>query len=787
MISNIIKLTFRIIGRNKIYSGINLLGLIIGLSCSLLIFMWVWNEIKFDKFHEKLDHIYIMQQTMNLGDSEYTTDRCGALCAPALAENFPDITMAVRTGQPGEMLLAWNPELVREKDLSTEEKKFIEEQVLAVDSLFLELFTFKLLQGNPETVLDEPYSIVLSKEMAEKYFGQVDPMDQVIRINEEYEFKVTGIVEDVPDNSSIQFEFLIPFSFLKELGFFMDQYEGNPFGNSLYIENPDNYKMISSQLPEFFTGRYDSDVESVQKLLPFSRQHLFGETRTFWAVLLFSILSFLILIIACINFMNLSTARYIGRTIEVGIRKVSGATRWQLIKQFMGETLILVFIALNIALLLIDLYLSEFNRIFESNLKMNLADPWLIACLLGIMFVTGVIAGSYPALFLSSFKPVQVLRKQFLSGKKGGGLRRILVIVQFTFSIIFIIVTVFIFLQFGHMRSANLGFSRENIIYFPLRGDLCDTYYEAKNELLSHPGILYVSTASHIPTFVDRGELEWGTEPEQPNELARIIEAGYDFDKTFDIKLVEGRYYSEDYATDSTSAMIVNESVVHALGYESAIGQDFYLFDDKYIIIGVVEDFVSFPVKLGGDKLFIQFGNTEQFMFIKTAGDKAEILNYIEQVHEKFNPHYPFVYFNIEDYQDPVSENIQPTGMIILYFSIFGIFISCLGLFGLSIFSAEQRIKEVGIRKAMGSSSQKIMFHISKDFLKLIIISFLIGIPLARLLVGLVLRQMSDRVTISAWVFILAATMILVVSVLTISYQAIRSANRNPADSLRYE
>jgi ABC-type antimicrobial peptide transport system permease subunit len=729
---------------------------------------------------------------MNMGTGNFTTERCGDMCVPALEEKFPDVERGIRTGSPGELLLAWTPVQPGQDsaDAAEAEKKFMENTVLAVDSDFFKLFNFPLVRGNPETVLVEPWSLVMTEKMARKYFNSDDPVGQVIRINQSWLFTVTGVAADIPENTDLRFEFLVPFDFLQYFGYDMGNYGGNPFNNYLYLRYPEYAEQLKDQLYETFKPHLTHDVEITYNLLPFSRYHLFGEGKTIYPVIVFSVLSFLILLIACINFMNLSTARYISRTIEVGIRKVAGATRWQLIRQFMGEALVLVFIAINLAILALDLIIPGFNRSFDAHIRLDLADPMLIINLAGILIVTSIIAGSYPALFLSSFRPAQVLKKEFLSGKKGLGLRKALVITQFSFSFLFLVTTTFTFKQYNHLRTGDIGISRENIVYFPVRGELADHYNAIKADLLKNPDIRYVTTASKVPLYIDRGEFEWGKEPEVTNDLARVIEVGYDFDKVFDLHLTDGRFYSPDHSMDSVNAMIVNENLAKALGYETPVDSDFYLFNNKYTIIGVVRDFNSFPVKLGGDKLMLQYSCDPQdkLIFISIApGNRQGIIKYIEQVHDRFNPAYPFIYFMLDDYQDPIIAFMKPTARTILHFTFFGIFISCLGLFGLAVFTSEQRTKEIGIRKAMGSSGTKIMLLFSIDFLRLVVISLIIGIPVSYLMVRIMLRQFIMQVSIDPVIFTGAALLVLVISLITVSYQSVRSANMNPANTLRYE
>ena len=790
MFQNILKTTIRVLLRNKIYSAINLLGLSIGITCSLLILIWVWKEVTYDRFHENLKNIFIVQQTMDLGTGEYTTDRSGGAFAQALKEGFPEVTNAIRVSTTGELLLSYYPHMIDSSDYQNnrDEKKFIENQVIATDSSFFQIFSFRLLEGDPNSILKEPYSIVITKEMAEKYFGEDEPMDQIIRINEKYEFKVTGVVDEYPENSSILFDFLVPFSFLAELGRDINSYTGNPYFTFLLLNNAEDYKDLSDQLPEFFSDRFESDIKAVQKLMPFAKMHFFGEGRGFYAVLIFSILAFLILIIACINFMNLSTARFLTRTKEVGIRKMVGASRPQLIRQFIGETIFMAFLSINIAILAADIILPSFNKMLEAELTLNLTNPYFLILLILLLVITGLIAGSYPAFFLSSFKPVEVLRKTMITGSKGGKLRKVLVVVQFTFTIGFIVATIVTFLQFKYLQTSNIGVNRDNIIYLPVRGDLENNYFQFRQDLLSNPDIISVTTGSHVPVYVDIGEVTWGLKSEDINDLARILLVSYDFQNTFDIELTEGRFYSSDYPTDSVDKIIVNEALIRTLELEEPVGKTFYFVGRQYTIIGVVEDFISFPIKLGGENLILPYDEVGNFIFIKTTNtNRTMTLKYIEEAHDKFNPYYPFIYFHMNDYLDPISEAMNIAGKLILYFTIFGIFISCLGLFGLSTFMIEQKAKEIGIRKAMGASIRRILIIINTEFLKLVLIAFIISIPFSVLLTRLMLKGFSSRVEVGPKLYIITGLFVFILSFITILYQTLYAATRNPSENLRYE
>ena len=778
----------RLILRQKLYSFINLMGLALGLSCSTVILIITISEVRFNNFHEKADNIYLVQQTMDTGDRDYTTDRSGGAYGPTLKDGFAAIEEFVRLGTPGELLLSIpGPDQKLSKD-GESEKKFLETTGLAADPSLFKVFSFPLLSGDPGKVLNQPYTIVLTKEYASKYFDTVDPIGKIIRINNQYDFTVTGLIENVPHNSSHQFDFILPFEFLEELGYPSDWFTGNPYYTYLFLNDNAPIEEISSQLPDFFKSFFDADTELNQFLTPLKQVYLYGESKAMAGIIISSLLAVLILLIACINFMNLSTARYLYRTKEVGIRKLAGATRWHLIKQFYGETLLMIFIALNISMLMSDLILDWINRRLSSDITLNLSDPLLIVELIAILLFSALVAGSYPALFLSKFRPLEVLRNLFATGKKGSKIRQALVVTQFTFSVILIISTWYVFKQYDHVTNADLGIQREDIIFLSTKGELEENYNLFKENLLTNPNITEVTSASKIPVFIDQGEFEWGEESEANNTLARVCWVSYDYLELFNIPIAEGRFYSESLETDREESIVINQSLVKMLGWDSAVGRTFYLYDDRYTVIGVIEDFSSFPLTLGGEGLILPFQEASEYIFIKTLpGKTSEVIQFIEKTHDKFNGAYPFIYEIFEDYLDPIYQNMTTVTPTILGFTILGIFISCLGLFGLSIYTAERRTKEIGIRKAMGSSAMSIVKMLAYENIRLILIAIIISFPLSYLLLSMIMKNLSYKTEMDAGIFLGTGGVVMAVVIITIGFQTYRSAVRNPAESLRYE
>lgn len=780
---------FRIILRQKLYTFIILLGLALGLSCSTIILIMVTHEVRYDNFHDKRDNIYLVKQTFSTGDSEYTTDRSGGAYGPALKDGFSEVREFVRIGTPGELLVSYaGSESNDSRKSETIEKKFLETTGLAADPEIFKVFAYPMLRGNPETALSQPYSMVITEDFANKYFNNADPLGKTIRINDQFDFTVTGLIKNVPKNTSHPFDFLLPFTFLKDLGHRIDWFEGNPYYTYLLMKDNAPVEEISDQLPGFFRGLFDPDTDFRQFLTPLKKVHLYGESKAIAGIILTSLLAVLILLIACINFMNLSTARYLKRTKEVGIRKLVGASRWSLIIQFYGETLFLTFIALNISLVISDLILDWINARVSIDFSLNFADPLLIIELAAILIFSALVAGSYPALFLSRLKPMDVIRNLLTTGKRGARIRQILVVTQFTFTILLILSTWMVYKQYAYIQHADLGIQREGIILISARGELKEKYTLFKEQVLANPDILQVTTASKVPFYIDQGEFEWGEEPGVKNDIARVSWVGYDYADLFGLEMTEGRFYSEKYETDKNEAIIINQSLAKKMGWDSPVGKTFYLYNDKYTIIGVIEDFPSFPFTIGGKKLILPLGKSGNYIFIKSRPGKIkDMIHFVEDVHEDLNPAYPFIYEEFNDYLDPIYKELRTISPTLLGFTLLGIFISCLGLFGLSNFTTEQRTKEIGIRKAIGSSVLLIMRGLAYENVKLILVAFAIALPSGYLLMRVFLKNCTYKTALTPQMFIGTAVLVLFIVILTIGFQTYKAASRNPAESLRYE
>jgi len=784
-----LKIALRNILKNRGFSVINLVGLSIGMACSLLILLmahFVWIT---DRFHDNFENIFLLQQKLLLSSGDVPVDRVGGSMGPAIAETYPQVQYYTRYGQPGEMLLSYKPD--NSYSVYTETRSFIEEDGIAADSLFFNVFSFAFKQGDPASTLQNDNYLILTETLADKLFPNKDGFGKTVYINEGMPLTVTGILYDLPYNSSVQFSYIAPFRVMELIGFPIEGFGGTNFFTYFVLDNPGSAEIINADINDFLDTKMPEDLNlKTDRYLTHVRYaFLFGEQMNFIGILVFGILGFGILLIACLNYINLSTAKSMDRTREVGIRKTGGASRWQLTRQFLGESLILTIIAVHFAVLLVELGLPKINSISESPMHINYADPVFYILILSIVIIVGLLAGSYPALHLSSLNPSLILKDYSSTGKKGNRLRKVLVVSQFSITIFFILCTFFLYKQLDHIYTADPGFNKENVIYFPTRGAMWDKYEEIRTELLQETHIDLVSSASSLPTNADRGEINWGKEKGVQNTLARIIHVDHDFTKTFEMNLVNGRFFSREHPSDIKNGIVVNEEIVRILEYEGdPIGQRFQLWETEYNIIGVVEDFAFFPIDIGGKGLIMRYSETNDFIFLKVNdGFNTANLSRIQAILKKHNPEYPFEYYYMSKYESPIFEDIKNQVGILYYFCGFGVFISCLGLFGLALFTVEKKTKEIGIRKVFGASVYRIVTMLSKEFIALVIAANIIAIPLAYLALKGILKFFLMKISLDVSIFILIGIGMVLIAFLTVLWQSLSTARKNPVTSLRYE
>lgn len=782
-----LKIAFRNLIRQKRISLINIFGLAIGICCTILLFQMVYMSFNMDKFHKNYDNLFLLQQKINLSSGTYTSDRVGGAIGPTMAETYPQVQSYSRLGHLGEMLLAYYPE---GKDNPSLPISFVENGGAAVDSTFFDVFSFEFLSGGPAKGINQTNFIYLTETLASKFFINADPIGKTIYFQEGLALTVAGVLKDIPNSSSIQFGYLVPFEVEKMIGMPIDGFGGTNFLTYFVLNDPASAKVINAEINTFLDSKSDDKILEVDRFLSHIHQsYLYGESKNAWVIIIFGIIGISILLVAVINYVNLSTAKSIDRAREVGIRKTGGASRWQLIRQFLAESILTTLLAMNFAILMVELILPYFNNKFETQLHIpyDTLSFWIYVS--SLVLIVGFLAGFYPAFMLSSYKPTLVL-KNFTGGKsRGATLRKILVISQFSITLFFIVCTIFLFKQISYVDTADLGIDKENVIYIPTRGKLWDKFDELKNDILNESSVNYVTTASELPNNVNHGEIEWGKEKGSQNTIARIMWCGDDAFETFGLELTQGRYYSNTVKSDLEEGIIVNEEALKLLDYQGdPIGQRFYLWGNERTIIGVVKDFTFFPIDIGGKAIVLLYQNINQFIFIKTTdGFNATSLVRLEKIIKKYNPDYPFEYYALSEFKNPSFKSSGPLIAILLYISLFGIFISCLGMFGLALFTVEKRTKEIGIRKVFGASIAGITLLLSQGFIKLVLIANLIALPLAFLALRGILGFFVVKVNLSLYVFIGTGLLTLLLALLTVFGQSIHVARKNPVNSLRYE
>ncbi len=785
MIKNFIKIALRNIKKHKGYSFINITGLAIGMACCLLITIWVLDELSYDRFHQNAENLYRVEENQDYSGREYHVNVTPYPLAPALKDEIPEIEEATRYVWAGGKLL-------RYKDMA-----FFENNIRSVDPSFLKMFAFPLSHGTMETALDSPYSLVISQEMKKKYFGADDPLGQTITVNNQYEFTVTGVLETLPHNSILQFDFLIPYEFLTVTKATNPSFGANSILTFVRIQDNATEFQVNDKIREFIKAR-NPQSSTTLLLMPFTRIHLhayFGWDRDPGAiqyVYIFSIIAMFVLLIACINFMNLSTARSANRAKEVGLRKVVGAQKHHLIRQFYGESVVYAFIALVFAIILVSILLPVFSRLAGKELTWSVAGigPMLLG-LIVLTILSGVLAGSYPALFLSTFQPVKVLRGGLKSGAASSTFRRILVVVQFSLSILLIIGTTIVYKQLSYMKQKSLGWDKEQLLYVILRGNIGESYEALKTELTKDSRILGVSASSHIPTNIgsNSGGADWDGRDPELNVLISTSSVDFDYIETLKIEMAEGRSFSKEFPADLTTSFIVNEEVAKIMDKESVVGERFSFQGRDGTIVGVMKNFHFQSVRSTIEPLAIAISPENfQVLLIRFApGNLAASTKYLEDTWKRIVPNYPLEFTFLDERVDQMYRTEERIGALLKYFAILAVLIACLGLFGLASFTAEQRTKEIGIRKILGASAPNITLMLCKEFFILVFLSNVVAIPAAYFLMQNWLRGYAYRTTLNGIVFLAAMAVALTIALITVSFQAIRAALANPADSLRYE
>lgn len=791
-----LKVTLRKLRQHKAYSAINIVGLATGIVCCLFILMYVLFELSFDNFHKDVDRIFIVGQDRRSEAGRELTVGNFPLLAPTLKDRYPQVESA------GRINLGWITQ-VKYKD-----KVFKEEGLWDADPGIFEVLSISFIQGNPQTALDRPNTAVMTKSFAQKYFGDLDPLGEIVTIGER-EYEVTGVVQDPPPNTDFVYKIIKSWRTI-ELGEEDHWLSWDPgiAGTGCFIKlgegvDATGFEEQIQKIPREFCGEeldkrgfeYKFFLLSIKKFhrVSISGDQIKPSSRIIY-VYIFSAVGLLILLIACMNYMNLATARSANRATEVGMRKVVGAYRRQIIRQFLGESLLIVLIALVIALASVQILLPQFNNLALTQFtSQSLFHPGIILGVVLLLIFVALGAGSYPAFVLSAFKPISVLRGTLRSGAKGAVMRKVLVVGQFSISIALVISTLVIFRQIMYMKNRPLGFDKEQKLVITLRGweMITDKYETVKNEFLQHPSVLKATASSGVPgSMINRTYVYPYGEQETKGQAFRSLRCDHDFTDVYGLKLAAGRPFNKEIQSDTYEAFIINESGVKAFGWDSpeeALGKE--LWDRRYAVIGVVKDYHWWGLQREIEPMIMRVV-PDLFRSITLTVQPSNMkstLAFLEKKYAELFPGDHFEYFFVDTNFDIQYRSEERLSRIFQIFTILGIFIACLGLFGLASFIAEQRTKEIGIRRVMGATASQVVVLLSKEFTKWVLVANLIAWPLAYFAARKWLQNFAYRMTLGVELFIFAATLALIIALCTVGYQAVKAALANPADALRYE
>jgi putative ABC transport system permease protein len=808
MFKNYIKTAFRSLYKNKGFTAINILGLALGLATCLLIVLYVVDELSYDRYNTKADRIYRVNEDLKLGENSVQYAVCMPPLAKTLIAEYPYVEDAVRLRNAG---------LYHVKKGSS---NILESKMVHADPSLFNVFTLPMINGDPKTALAEPNSVVITETIAKKYFNSTNVVGKTMLFNDNQSYMITGVIKDVPKNSHFNFDFFLSMSTLPDSR--SNEWLRSDFATYVLLKNGADHKKLEASFPAFLQKFSGSQMQSqlgmsivaFEKSGSFFRMNLtaltdihlkshrtgeLGANSTSQYVYIFSAIALFILLIACVNFMNLSTARSSNRAREVGVRKVLGSSRKYLIFQFLSESIMVTFFATAIAIIVAIALLPLFNQLAGKEIAITTQSlVWIIPASLIIVVVIGSLAGSYPAFFLSAFQPIDVLKGKLSAGFKGGGLRSLLVVFQFAISVFLIIGTLVIYNQLNFIQTKNLGYNRNQVLVIQNAFELDNQTKAFKQEVKQLPGVTNATMTGFLPTSGNRSTAIYfkdATLDQKKSIFPQNWEVDADWIPTLDIKMASGRNFSKEMLTDS-SAVIINEAAAKFLGYKDAVNKSLYKSSGgkrgsnikEYHIIGVVKDFHFNSLHEKIEPVIIRLADNRGALSIRV--NTANLPSLLAQIKSKwatFSPGVQINYSFMDQDFDASYRAEQRIGTIFIVFTSLAIIIACLGLFGLAAYAAEQRTKEIGIRKVLGANVTVIVSMLSKDFIKLVIIAILIASPLAWYLMHLWLQDFAYRVNIQWWVLAGAACTALFIAFVTISFQSIKAALANPVNSLRSE
>ena len=780
MLKNYMTVAFRILKKHKVYSFINIAGLAVGMACTIMIFIWVQDELSFDRFHKNGENLYKITVTR---DNDTWNSSPWALIA-ALKKDYPEIEKG-----------SWYYRTTVNTRVG--ERRF-HERIALVSPEFFEMFTFPHIQGDKSTALSDVNSLVISEKAAAKYFGGEDPVGKTIRIENRIDLRVTGVIKDVPSNSHLQFdlvarpEVLVPVDRMQRWHMDCPSY--------VMLSKGVDYRVVAGKISNTINTYDPQPTTFTVGLQPLKRVHLYALNGTDPVVFvyIFAAVALIVLLIACINFMNLSTARSATRAKEIGVRKVIGAERKEVIKQFFCESILMSFLALVIAVTLVYLFLPAFNTLSEKELTLDLiGNPAIVIGLTAMALITGLLASAYPSLYLSSFKPVTILKSSIARKGKGRFLRRALIVFQFTTAVVLIIATSVILKQMRYIRTMDLGFSRSNMITVSLDDELLDKYDTVKQELLKYSDITSISAANSLPLNIrNHNQVYWEGRNRDQAVMIPFVSIDYDYFKTFSMTIVQGRSFSREHPAD-TQNYVINETALKMTGYKDPIGRMYATMksrtrspNDSGTLVGVVKDFhgtsLHNEIKPVVFFLYDMLPKRQLFVRVNPSNIPATV-KHIQGTLGRFSPDFIFEYRFLDEEFDRMYKTEANLQMLLNYFTTLAICISCLGLFGLASFMAEQKRKEFAIRKVLGANTAGIMAKLAKEFMILVLLANIFAWPIAAYVMKGWMESFAYRSRIGVMVFVVSAVIALGTALLTVAYQSIKSAKADPVDFLRYE
>ena len=797
MFKNYFKTAIRSLWKNKTFSTLNILGLSIGIACAGLIFLWVEDEMGYDNFNIKKDRLYFARVNAILNNGVFTHGSTPGIMAPSMQREIPGIANSCRTTED-----------LRSSLFTIGDKSVYAGGRFTETSLF-DMFTLPFVQGNPKAAFSQLYSLVITEKTARKFFGnEKNVIGNTVRMDNSQNYVISGVLKDLPENSSLQFEWLAPFEIWYKQSPWAWEWSNNCLSTYVELKPGVNVNDVNKKLYNYVQQKEPNSNGHVF-LFGMNNWHLYNEFDNgkptgggqIEYVHLFSTIAWIILFIACINFMNLATARSEKRAREVGVRKVLGSGKKKLVIQFIGESLFLTFIAAVVAIVIMSLALTPFNTMVEKNLSLGLNQPSHICALLGIVFVCGLVAGSYPSLYLSSFNPVFVLKGIKLKTGSAAWIRKGLVITQFTISIVLIIGTIIIYQQIQHIKSRKLGFDKDRLIELRMQGDMKKNFSVIKEDFISGGIAEKVTLSDHATIYNGNNTDGLSWEPKAPGSKVLISwrNVSTDFFSTSGMKIMEGRDFNLSDTTNFdkqilTSNVIITESFAKLLGKGSAIGKRIYDEHDSALnatVVGVVNDYVYGNMYGRPDPVifFCMDPRFSQVMYVRTKPmiNPEQILSKMEAIMKKDNPSYPLEYQFVDEQFNQMFGSEMLISKLSRVFAALAILISCLGLSGLAAYTAERRTKEIGIRKVLGASVSSVTGLLSKDFLRLVLVSCLVAFPIAWWMMNHWLRNYQYRIEISGWIFLIAGLLAISIALITVSFQAIKAALTNPVKSLRTE